>query len=120
MELEEVGAEAVVTIAVEEEAVVYSGTELIIIIEEDYINIKTLEEIAGETTQDTLDENQYTFCYNYKYLQIICYYYKKVLSKYLDKKNNKENQGDKREYTRITRVISISKIEDSDSYTYYR
>jgi hypothetical protein len=37
----------------------------------------------------------------------------------LDKKNNKEDQGDKGEYTRITRVISISKIKNSDSYIYY-
>jgi hypothetical protein len=39
MELGEVEAEAVVTIAVEEKTVVDSGTELIIIIEEDHIDI---------------------------------------------------------------------------------
>jgi hypothetical protein len=33
---------------------VHSGTELIVIIEEDHINIETLEEIAGETTQEVL------------------------------------------------------------------
>jgi hypothetical protein len=38
----------------------------------------------------------------------------------LDKKNNKEDQGDKREYTRVSKVISISKIKISNSYTYYR
>jgi hypothetical protein len=42
-------------------------------------------------TQDILDKNQYTFCYNYKYLQIIYYYYKKIFSKFLDKKSNREN-----------------------------
>jgi hypothetical protein len=55
MELGEVGAKAVATIAVEEEAVIYSGTELIITIEEDYVDVETLEEIAGETTQEVLN-----------------------------------------------------------------
>jgi hypothetical protein len=95
------------------------GIELIATIKEDYINIETLEKITGEITQDTLDKNQYTFCYNYRYLQIIYRYYKKVFSKYLDKKNNKEDQGNKREYTRVTKIILISEIKDSDSYIYY-
>jgi hypothetical protein len=54
MELGEVGAEAVATIAVEEEVVIDSGTELIVIIEEDHMDIETLEEMAGEIIQEVL------------------------------------------------------------------
>jgi hypothetical protein len=34
--------------------VVYSGIELIVTIEEDHIDVETLEEIAKETTQEVL------------------------------------------------------------------
>jgi hypothetical protein len=44
---------------------------------------------------------------------------KKIFSKFLDNKNNKEDQGNKREYTRITRIILINKIKNSNSYIYY-
>jgi hypothetical protein len=54
MELGEVGAEAVATIAVEEEIVVDSGIELIAIIKEDHVDIETLEKVVGETTQEVL------------------------------------------------------------------
>jgi hypothetical protein len=54
MELGEVGAEVVVIIVIEEEAVVDSGIKLIIIIEEDHIGIETPEKIAGDTTQEVL------------------------------------------------------------------
>jgi hypothetical protein len=91
--------------------------------------VETPEEMVGEITQEVLSiriilriswiKTNMFFCYNYKYLQIICRYYKKVFSKYLDKKNNREDQGNKREYTRITRVILINKIKNSNSYIYY-
>jgi hypothetical protein len=54
MELGEVGAETIATIAVEEEAVIYSGTELIVTIKEDHVDIETLEKIARKTTQEVL------------------------------------------------------------------
>jgi hypothetical protein len=54
MEVGEVGAEAVAIIAVEEEAVVDSGTELMATIEEDHVDVETPEEVAGEITQEVL------------------------------------------------------------------
>jgi hypothetical protein len=44
----------VAIITVEEKAIVDSGTEFIIIIKEDHINVETLEEMVGETTQEVL------------------------------------------------------------------
>jgi hypothetical protein len=40
----------VVIIAVKEETIIDSGTKLIITVEEDHIDIKILEKIAGEIT----------------------------------------------------------------------
>jgi hypothetical protein len=47
-------AEAVATIAVEEKAVVDSGTELIVTIE-DHMGIETIEKIIRKTTQEVLN-----------------------------------------------------------------
>jgi hypothetical protein len=47
-------AEAVVITEVEDKVIVDSGIELIIIIEEDHMGIKTPEKVAGETTQEVL------------------------------------------------------------------
>jgi hypothetical protein len=52
MELGEVGAEAGATIEVGEKDVVGSGTELIVPIEEDHVDVAApKEEVVGKTTQ---------------------------------------------------------------------